>query len=166
MNIYIDGFNFYYGCIKNTKYKWLDFSKLCSRLFPKHEINRIRYFTAKVKPPKDDPQKPQRQQIYLRALLTIPNLTIHFGHFLSHPKDMILENPKDPDKKIVRVISTEEKGSDVNLATYLVADGYENEYEIAAVISNDADLAEPIKLVIERLNLPVGVINPFLDKKK
>ena len=28
-NIYIDGFNLYYGCVKDTPYKWLDLAKLC-----------------------------------------------------------------------------------------------------------------------------------------
>jgi hypothetical protein len=44
MNIYIDGFNVYYGCLKGTPYKWLDVGALCSRLFPRDRINRIRYF--------------------------------------------------------------------------------------------------------------------------
>ena len=41
----------------------------------------------------------------------------------------------------------EEKGSDVNLATYLVADGFRDLYDTAVVVSNDSDLAEPLKLV-------------------
>lgn len=47
-NVYIDGFNLYYGCLKGTAYKWLDLEALAKRLLPKDEINRIRYFTAKV----------------------------------------------------------------------------------------------------------------------
>jgi len=165
MNVYIDGFNLYYGCLRNSQYKWLDLSSLCRNIFPKHNINRIRYFTALVRSPSDDALKLERQLIFIRALKTIPNLTIHYGHFLSHPREMVLETPSDPNNKTVRVIKTEEKGSDVNLATYLLVDGYENDYEIAVVITNDSDLAEPIKVVRERLNLPVGVINPSLDKK-
>jgi hypothetical protein len=41
------------------------------------------------------------------------------------------------------VHDTEEKGTDVNLATYLLVDGYEGDYEQALVMSNDADLALP-----------------------
>ncbi len=47
--VYIDAFNLYYGCVKNTPYKWLDLSKLCAILLPQHHIERIKYFTARVK---------------------------------------------------------------------------------------------------------------------
>jgi hypothetical protein len=60
----------------------------------------------------------------------------------------------------VEVIKTEEKGSDVNLATYLLLDGFQGDYEAAAVISNDSDLKEPIGVVQDVLGLPVGVVNP------
>ena len=46
----------------------------------------------------------------------------------------------------IEVIKTEEKGSDVNLATHLLYDGFRNDYDIAVVISNDSDLLEPIKI--------------------
>jgi hypothetical protein len=60
----------------------------------------------------------------------------------------------------VEVIKTEEKGSDVNLATYLLLDGFQRDYDVAAVISNDSDLKEPIALTRTVLGLPVGVVNP------
>ena len=83
-NVYIDGFNFYYGCIKKTPYRWLDLSLFCRRLLPRHQpINRIRYFTALVTPRPTDPTQRMRQEVYLRALRTIPNLSVHLGRFLS-----------------------------------------------------------------------------------
>jgi hypothetical protein len=45
-NVYIDGFNLYYGCVRDTPHKWLDLSALCARLLPTNQINSIRYFTA------------------------------------------------------------------------------------------------------------------------
>lgn len=65
-----------------------------------------------------------------------------------------------PAKGYQRVIKTEEKGSDVNLATNLLIDGFDNAYELAVVLSNDSDLLEPIKVVTERLGKPVGILNP------
>jgi hypothetical protein len=47
-NVYVDGFNLYYGCLKGTPYRWLDLEALCSRLLPTNSIHRIRYFTARV----------------------------------------------------------------------------------------------------------------------
>ena len=58
------------------------------------------------------------------------------------------------------MLKTEEKGSDVNLATYLLLDGFQRDYELAAVISNDSDLVHPIEVVRRDLELPVWVINP------
>ena len=66
--VYIDGFNLYYGALKGSPYKWLDLEALCRRLLPKDEISQIRYFTARISARPDDPQQPQRQQTYLRAL--------------------------------------------------------------------------------------------------
>jgi hypothetical protein len=60
----------------------------------------------------------------------------------------------------VRVIKTEEKGSDVNLGTHLLNDGYKQDYEVAVVITNDSDLLEPIRIVRHELGLPVGILNP------
>ena len=49
-NVYIDGFNLYYGALRGTAYKWLNLSAMCQRLLPGRSIGRIRYFTAKLKP--------------------------------------------------------------------------------------------------------------------
>jgi uncharacterized LabA/DUF88 family protein len=162
-NVYIDGFNLYYGCVKDTPYKWLDLSALCREVLPGHTIQRIRYFTARVRAPSGDPGKPQRQDIFIRALRTIPGLTLHFGTFLSHPKFMPLLHPAPGGPQTVEVLRTDEKGSDVNLATYLLVDGFEHDYDIAVIVSNDSDLATPIQMVREKLGLQVGVINPQRD---
>jgi hypothetical protein len=48
VNVYIDGFNLYYGALKGTPYKWLDLSRLCQTLLPSDTIHEIKYFTARV----------------------------------------------------------------------------------------------------------------------
>jgi hypothetical protein len=58
------------------------------------------------------------------------------------------------------VIRTEEKGSDVNLASYLLLDGFRSDCEATVVISNDSDLKVPIELARVELGLVVGVVNP------
>ncbi len=88
--MYIDGFNLYYGALKGTPHKWLDVEALCRRLLPKDTIDKVRYFTAKVSARPGDPQQPQRQQTYLRALATLDTVTIHYGHFLTHTVRMPL----------------------------------------------------------------------------
>jgi len=159
-NVYIDGFNLYYRAVRDTNCKWLDLEALCHALLPSHIVNRIRYFTADVQARPDDPDVPTRQQTYLRALRTIPHLSTHKGQFKQRTIERPLVSPLPGLSRNVLVYHMEEKGSDVNLATYLLIDGYEGDYEQALVISNDSDLALPIEMVREKLSKPVGVVNP------
>lgn len=155
--VYVDGFNLYYGCIKNTPYHWLNLDQLCGYLLPNDDIVKIKYFTALVTPRPTDPEKPIRQQLYLRALQTIKKVEIIYGTFLSHEVKMPLAFPQTGH---VQVIKTEEKGSDVNIATHLLVDGFRNNYELAVLVSNDSDLLEPMKFVTYELEKPVGLLNP------
>ena len=159
--VYVDGFNLYYGAVKGMPYKWLDIQKLCQLLLPKNQILKIKYFTALVTARPSDPNKPNRQLVYLRALRTIPGLEIIYGHFLEHEIMMPAANPATGELKFVRVIKTEEKGSDVNIAAHMIHDGHKGQYQVAVIISNDSDLAEPITIVRNELKLPVGVLNPI-----
>jgi hypothetical protein len=79
-HVYVDGFNLYYGALRGTAFKWLDIAEMCRLLLPAHDIRRIVYCTARVNGRPTDPEQPQRQQAYLRALRTIPNLDIVYGH--------------------------------------------------------------------------------------
>lgn len=164
LNVYIDAFNLYYGCLRKSPHKWLDLLALSERLFPRDEIHRIRYFTAMISARPDDPQKPQRQQAYIRALGTIPCLTVHLGRYTSNVTRMPIWPIPSSGAKTVQVLRTDEKGSDVNLATYLLLDAFKGDFEIAAVISNDSDLRDPVALVQSELGLPVGIVNPHPAK--
>ena len=160
--MYVDGFNLYYGALKGTQYKWLDLVRLAQALLPRHRIEHLHYFTAKVRSHADDPEVDQRQRAYLRALATIPNLTIHYGHFLSSVVRMpLVQRAVGARREWVEVTKMEEKGSDVNLATQLLVDGFNGRFAAAAVISNDSDLSRPVRVVREDLALPVGVLNPY-----
>ena len=146
--------------MRDTPYRWLDIGKLVQLLLPQHTINRIRYFTALVVNRPSDARQRQRQQAYLRALQTIPDLTIHYGHLLAKTKRRPLARPPATGPRTVEILDTEEKGSDVNLASFLLSDGFDDKYEMAAVISNDSDLELPIRMVRDRLDKPVGVFDP------
>lgn len=145
--IYIDGFNLYYRAVKNTPYKWLDFKLLFQNLLSSNnKIIQIKYFTALVSG-KHNPQKPIKQQTYLRALKSfIPEIKIYFGHFLTHEIYAPLAKPT-AKKRSVKIIKTEEKGSDVNIAVHLINDAWLNNFDCAIIVSNDSDLAEAMKLV-------------------
>jgi len=159
-NVYVDGFNLYYGCLKGTEYRWLDLGAFCQKLIPSNPINRIRYFTARISARPQDPDGPVRQETYLRALATTPGLSIHLGHFQQTTVRVPLAKPKPGGAKTVEVLKTEEKGSDVNLATYLLLDAFRKDCDLAVVVSNDSDLEAPIRVAMRELGIPVGLVNP------
>ncbi len=158
--MYVDGFNLYYGALRGTPYKWLDINDLCRRLLPRHRIALIKYFTARVSARPGDPAQPTRQQTYLRALRSLPNLEIVFGHFLSRECFMPLADCPPGAQRYVKVIKTQEKGSDVNIATHLLRDGFRDQYEAAVLVTNDSDLVEPVRIVTRELKRVLGILNP------
>ena len=162
-NLYIDGFNLYYRALRGTPFKWLDLRKLAETLFPNDTVNKVCYFTALLNARADDPAQPLRQQVYLRALKTVPDLEIHYGTFRPRAKrrPLVQAMPGLPTHVLVR--DSEEKGSDVNLATRLLVDGFKGEYEQAVVVSNDGDFAGAMRYVRDDLGLRVTLVNP--DRK-
>lgn len=164
-SVYIDGFNLYYRAAKDTEFKWLNLRKLAENLFPEDNIKRILYFTAILKPRPDNMQQQQRQQAYLRALSTLSDLQIIYGTFRWFTKWRPMVKPIAGLPTYVEVRDIEEKRSDVNLATRLVADGFQGKYEQAVVISNDSDLSNAIRCVREEIGLRVVLVNPDRENR-
>ncbi len=172
--VYIDGFNLYNGIVKKTRGKWLDLLGFSRALLPQDGIERIKYFTARVQARENDPNQVYRQLAYWRALRTIPCLEIIQGHFLTQKKWMPLAASVDDIRgrmergqevlgqrpKMVEVYRSEEKGTDVNLATHLVHDAHLGQFEGAVIISNDSDLCEAVRIVKGELKRTVGVLTP------
>ena len=163
--VYVDGFNLYYGCLKDSPQRWLDLQTLCRNMLRGDaKIVAIKYFTARVKPRSGNPNQAQRQQIYMRALKTLPVLTIHYGHFITRTATRRLVHEPKGRPAYAEVWTTEEKGSDVNLASHLLIDGFRKRYDLAVVVSNDGDLKEPVQFVRNDLKVPVGVLNPHPNR--
>ena len=159
-NLYIDGFNLYYRALKDTPFRWLDLRKMAETLFPLDTIHKICYFTARLDARPSNLAQPQRQQAYLRALATLPDFEFYYGVFRSGVKRRPLAEPVPGLPTHVLVKESEEKGSDVNLATRLLIDGFKGEYEQAVVVSNDADFASAMRSVRNDLDLRVTLVNP------
>lgn len=96
----------------------------------------------------------------LRSLETPPLVSIYYGHFLTNPIRMHLANPVPGRPRPVEVIKTEEKGSDVNLASCLLVDAFQKACEVAVAISNDSDLRIATLRAEQELGVTVGIINP------
>lgn len=145
VTIFIDGFNLYFG-LKEKGWKdcyWLDFGKLAKRLLkPYQQLNVIKYFTSRVSGTRQDPQKHHRQQAFLDALTTIPDVQVFFGHYLQ--KSVTCFRCKST------WASYEEKMTDVNIATELLIDGFDDNFDTAIIISADSDLVPPICTIRSR----------------
>ena len=76
-NIYVDGFNLYYGALRATPHKWLDLERYFRLLRQADDIQNIHYFTARVR---SEPQQ-TRQSTYIRALTTLPLVNVIEGRF-------------------------------------------------------------------------------------
>ena len=161
--IYIDGFNLYYR-LKNTPYKWLNLQKLSETyLNPKeHDIIKIKYFTARVKRKSDNNSNIIKQNIYLRSVRTISNLEIIFGQFKKRQIAGLrchYENGRYTEgTELVTISKWEEKESDVNVATHIIADA--PQYDCAVLISNDTDLKTPLGYIKENFKKTVGIVSP------
>ena len=97
---------------------------------------------------------------YLRALESLTGLEINYGTFRPRTKTRRLADPVPGLPEYVRILDSEEKGTDVNLATRLLIDGFTGAYEQAVVVSNDSDLASPMRYVRDELGLKITVVNP------
>jgi hypothetical protein len=162
--VYVDGFNLYYRALKETRFRWLDLEVLSRQLLDAaHRIERIRYFTAPVSG-KPDRATYTRQQTYLNALRANSKIEVHLGSFLTTIKSRPLVTPLADGTTHVRIVHMEEKGSDVNLATYLVHDAWADRFDTALLYSQDTDLLEPVRIVSHELKKPVGVV--VLDGRK
>ena len=169
-NVYVDGFNLYFRLLRDRPaLRWLNLKVLAEQVLrPENVVQRVRYYTARVSE-KVDAAGPAKQQIYLDALATVPEITVHMGSFLATEKWARLIHPPDfrpaidlpePWPTVVKVQKIEEKGSDVNLASHLLLDAFRRDFDVAAVVSNDTDLVEPIRIVVQELGLPVGLVCP------
>ena len=144
--VYIDGFNLFYGLRDKgwQRYYWLDLKVLAERLLRTGQtLVAVRYFTARVLPDPDDPAKPIRQNTYLEALATLPDLSIHYGYFVPRRRG-----------------GYEEKMTDVNIAVELVCDAHADAFDTAVVVSADGDLTGAVLAVKERYNKRVIVAFP------
>jgi hypothetical protein len=169
-SVYIDGFNLYRRLLEGyPQHKWLDIEALADRVLPDCRVTSVSYFTAIIKAlPGKDVRSPQRQQAYLRALATLPRTEIYLGKFRIDPRIMplhptVLDVNGEP--KRVRVKKTEEKGSDVALASRLLIDAMRGVSDIYVVCTNDSDLVMPMRLAKEELGRQVGLLSPMEPKR-
>ena len=145
VRMYVDGFNLFYGLRARgwRRYYWLDLHRLAENLLrPEQRLEAVRYFTTRVEHDPGDPGKQARQNTYLEALGTLPNMHIHYGYFQSKPQRC--HNCGSAWR------AYEEKMTDVNIAVELLGDAQDDAFDSAILVSGDGDLAGPLLAVRER----------------
>lgn len=163
--VYVDGFNLYRRLLEEQPaLKWLDLAGMCDLLLPSFEVVRVRYFTAMIRATSGtDPQAPQRQQTYVRALRTSPRVSVHEGTFRIDRRSLPV-HPVRIDEAgrlvTVKVRKTEEKGSDVNLAAHMLVDAFRGTADAFFLLSNDSDFSEAIRLVRDEAGRDIGLVSP------
>lgn len=163
--VYIDGFNLFRRALQgHDERKWLDLEALCMRLLPGYDVGQIRYFTARVRHVEgNDPRAPQNQERYLRALGTLPSVSLHFGTFRADKRWMAMSPIELDDSgrpRRVRVRKIEEKGTDVSLAAHIVSDAMRGVADAYFLLSNDSDFVEALRIVREHAGAEIGLIVP------
>jgi hypothetical protein len=140
---YIDGFNLYYGAVKqNPAYKWLDIEKLCKNLRPHDDIRHIRYFSALIQ----GPTRPN-QEAYLRALSTTHLVQVVLGKFKMKTAKCGVAACSHATKYFS---VPEEKRTDVNIAVFMVDDAYQDLADQFVLFSGDSDLVPAVNVVRNR----------------
>lgn len=142
---YVDGFNLYFGMKQKgfKRFYWLDLVSLGQSLTkPGQELAFTHYFTARIKLKGNNHADMQRQSLYLDALGMSQNLQIHYGHYLQKSRICHKCGAKWTDY--------EEKMTDVNIATQLLADAFDNTFDTAILVSADSDLTSPVAQLRKR----------------
>ena len=128
--VYVDGYNFYFGVLRGTPYKWLDLvglvKHICRVQNPNIEITAVKFFTAPVitKLATQGEKALHSQDTYHKALKNAHEGVIEIinGYFVMEkgtpPK---YKNPVDKLDR-VEVWRLEEKQTDVNIAMHLYRD--------------------------------------------
>lgn len=161
---YVDGLNLQRQVQKAGANQWIDVRKLCELMLPNYEFVQIRYFTTKLKAFPGNQDAAIEQEIYWRALRTLePSITFHFGTMRSsvrlYPSHPLTNDGTDKWKR-VKIWYTEEKGSDVALASFMVADAALEPEKLQVLVSNDSDFAPTLQLLRTKFNSRIALLSP------
>ena len=151
---YIDGFNLYFGLreSKLRRYYWLNLRALAENLLRTGQhLVFTKYFTARISGAwaGDPPDRAEylnaerkRQSDFLEALDTLAEFKRYEGHFLG--KAINCRACGESWR------THEEKMTDVQIATEMLTDAFEDQFDTALLLSADSDLVPPT-LAVQRM---------------
>ncbi|WP_269216595.1 MULTISPECIES: NYN domain-containing protein [Pseudomonas] len=188
--VYIDGYNFYYGCLKGTAYKWLD----PLALFEKHVLPSalikdrnnlvrrsvlltcpsIKFFTAKIietvaRAP-DSVSSQARYHTALRKLYQDRIELVEGYYAVNRLKVKVVDasNPSRPPRECeeIQAWKVEEKQSDVNLSLQVYHDAITGAIDHAVVVTNDTDIAPALQMIRKFTTVRVGLVVPTTNRER
>jgi uncharacterized LabA/DUF88 family protein len=127
--VFIDGSNFYYALKRSFSTTKIDFEKFCNFLSLNEDLVKIKYYNSTLNM-EDDEVAYKKQQSFFDYLFEVPLMDIYFGRLEKRPGGLKAE-----------------KGVDVKLAVDLVVNAYKDNYDVAILVSNDADFIPAIEEV-------------------
>ena len=151
---YLDGFNLYFGLRESglRRCYWLNLRALAESLMrPGQTLVATKYFTARIAGGRTDDlperkrkldRKRKRQSDFLEALNTLPDFKMFEGHFLG--KDIRCRSCQASWR------THEEKMTDVQIATEMLDDAYDDRFDVALILSADSDLVPPMRSIRRR----------------
>ncbi|WP_232232582.1 antitoxin Xre/MbcA/ParS toxin-binding domain-containing protein [Cupriavidus sp. amp6] len=187
--VYVDGYNFYYGCLKGSRFKWLNLHALFeNQILPsilhmgpgrspdRHELLpvAVKYFTATiVETAAKGPDSVSSQDAYHTALenYCAGRLQIIKGYFSVSQVRAPKVDHANPSKwprhcERVEIWKFEEKQSDVQLALHAYHDALTGDVDQVVIASNDTDLAPALQMIRDNTNVVVGLVNPTCDHRR
>ena len=153
--VYLDGYNLYHGLRDGygRKYLWLDLTRFALSLLsdPRQQLIRTKYFTSEA-PGESTSESWQRQQVYWRALETCPLLEVVKGRYRERAVRCKSCGTGETECRACgqKLTFRNEKRTDVNIATHLVRDACEGNFDVAILISGDTDLVPAVEVVKEK----------------
>ena len=177
--VYIDGYNLYFGCLKNTACKWLDIRLLVEKILASVSYERdgkevayrfanpaIKYFTALILESFAKSVDSMHCQIHYHDALAGylgEDFEMISGYYHARPA----RAHKWEDGKAARecdqieIWKLEEKQSDVALALHAFSDAIHGEVDQVILVTNDSDLEPAMQLIRERTSTIIGLIAPI-----
>ena len=169
--VYLDGYNFYYGCLRTGPYKWLDLVQLFKSILHAHDPNinlvKLNYFTspAIARYARRGTASEQAQSSYHNALKQIHKprkfkiiLGSHELKAVDLPKAIKGDNVinKNVTERVWRSV---EKKTDIQIAIEMYADAAHSKCDLIILCTNDTDLEPALKKIRSDFpNIEVGFI--------
>ncbi len=126
--IFIDGSNLYHVLKQNIDKHDLDYRKFTSKLCGDRELIRTYYYNIRQES-SENPRLAENQDRFLNALYETEYLEVKLGIWKPRGHTMV------------------EKGVDVMIAADLISHAYEDHYDVAILVSGDADFYPALQAV-------------------